>query len=76
MSDRIQEEIDVWQKRSDAIKADLEKFVFELSTVAQVVLIMEIARIDAHIKDMTDELEDMKFDGIVSDYYKRDSRDT
>lgn len=76
MSDRIQEEIDVWQKRRDVIKADLEKFAVELSAAAQVVLIMEVARIDAHIKDMKDELEDMKFHSIVSDYYKRDSRDT
>ena len=76
MTDRIQEEIDAWRKRRDVINTDLEKFAVELSAVAQVVLIMEITRIDAHIKDMTDELEDMKFNSIISDYYKRDSRDT
>jgi hypothetical protein len=74
MTDRIQEEIDAWRKRRDVINTDLEKFAVELSAVAQVVLIMEIARIDAHIKDMKDELADMQWQSIVSDYHKNDER--
>ena len=72
MSDRIQEEIDVWQKRRDVIKADLEKFAVELSATSQVVLIKEIAIIDSHIKDMRDELADMQWQNIVSDFYNGD----
>lgn len=71
MIDRIQEEIDVWQKRRDVIKADLEKFAVELSATSQVVLMIEIARIDAHIKDMKDELADMQWQSIISDYHKK-----
>jgi hypothetical protein len=70
MTDRIKEEIDAWRKRRDVINTDLEKFAVELSAVAQVVLIMEITRIDAHIKDMKDELADMQWQSIISDYHK------
>jgi hypothetical protein len=75
MTDRIQEEIDIWQKRRDTIKDDLEKLAVELSAAAQVVLIKEIVIIDAHIKDMRDELADMQWQSIISDYHKGDSRD-
>lgn len=71
MIDRIQEEIDVWQKRRDVIKEDLNKFPAELSATSQVVLMIEIARIDAHIKDMKNELADMQWQSIISDYHKK-----
>jgi hypothetical protein len=71
MIDRIQEEIDVWQKRRDVIHSDLEKFAVELSATSQVALIKEVAIIDAHIKDMRDELADMQWQSIVSDYHKK-----
>lgn len=71
MIDRIQEEIDVWQKRRDVIKEDLNKFAVELSATSQVALLFEVARIDSHIKDMKDELADMQWQSIISDYHKK-----
>ena len=68
--DRIQQEIDVWQKRRDVIHEDLNKFAVELSATSQVALIFEMTRIDAHIKDMKDELAEMQWQSIVSDYHK------
>ena len=70
MTDRIQEELDVWQKRRDAIQEDLNTLAIELSATSQVALIKEIVIIDAHIKDMKDELSDMLWQEIVSDYHK------
>ena len=68
--DKIQEEIDVWQKRRDVIRNDLNTLAAELSATSQVALIKEIVVIDAHIKDMKDELADMQWQSIVSDYHK------
>lgn len=72
MTDRIQEELDRMRKRREVIHNDLKKFAVELSATSQVALIAEIARIDYHIKDMEDEIEDMTFKSIVSDYFKED----
>lgn len=74
MTDRIQEELIVMKKRREVIHNDLVKFAVELSATSQVALIAEIARIDSHIKDMEDELEDMKFKDIISDYFRDDQR--
>lgn len=73
MTDRIQEELDKMKKRREVIHNDLVKFAVELSATSQVALIAEIARIDFHIKDMEDEIEDMTFKSIVSDYFKDDN---
>ena len=62
------------KKRREVIHNDLKKFAVELSATSQVALIAEIARIDLHIKDMEDEIEDMTFKSIVSDYFKEDDR--
>lgn len=74
MSDRIQEELDKMRKRREVIHNDLQKFAVELSATSQVALIAEIARIDLHIKDMEDEIEDMTFKSIISDYFREDER--
>ena len=74
MNDRIQEELDKMRKRREVIHNDLQKLAVELSATSQVALIAEIARIDLHIKDMEDEIEDMTFKSIVSDYFKEDDR--
>lgn len=70
MTDRIQEELDKMKKRREVIHDDLVKFAVELSATSQVALIAELARIDMHIKDMQNELEDMTFRDIVSEYFK------
>lgn len=75
MTDRIQEELDKMRKRREVIHNDLVKFAVELSATSQVALIAELARIDVHIKDMEDELEDMRFKSIVSDYFRSDDDD-
>lgn len=72
MTDRIQEELDKMKKRREVIHNDLKKFAVELSATSQVALIAELARIDMHIKDMQNELEDMTFRDIVSEYFKED----
>lgn len=72
MTDRVQEELNKMRKRREVIHNDLVKFAVELSATSQVALIAELARIDVHIKDMEDELEDMTFKSIVSDYFKED----
>lgn len=72
MTNKIQEELDRMRKRREVIHNDLKKFAVELSATSQVALIAEIARIDCHIRDMEDEIEDMTFKSIVSDYFKED----
>lgn len=72
--DRIEEELQQMRKRRDVIKADIKKFALELSATSQVALIAEMARIELHIKDIEDELADMKFKSIVNDYFKEDGR--
>ena len=73
MTDRIQVELDRERKRVEVMKEDLNKFAVELSATSQVAIIAEIARTNFHIKDMEDELEDMTFKSIVSDYFKDDN---
>lgn len=70
MNDRIEEELMLMRKRREVIRNDLQKFAVELSATSQVALIAELARIEYHIKDMEDELDDMTFKSIVSDYFK------
>jgi archaellum component FlaC len=72
MSDRIEEELSMMRKRREVIRNDLQKFAVELSATSQVALIAELARIEYHIKDIENELEDMKFKSIVNDYFKED----
>ena len=72
MSDRVEEELSMMRKRRQVIRNDLQKFAVELSATSQVALIAELARIEYHIKDIEDELEDMKFKSIISDYFKED----
>lgn len=72
--DRIEEELQQMRKRRDVIKADIKRFALELSATSQVALIAEMARIEFHIKDIEDELADMKFKNIVNDYFKEDGR--
>ena len=72
MTDRIQEELDRERRRIEVMKEDLAKFAVELSATSQVAIIAEIARTNFHIKDMEQELEDMKFKSIVNDYFKED----
>lgn len=74
MTDRIQEELDKMRKRREVIHNDLKKFAVELSATSQVALIAELARIDNYIRDIEQELDDMKFKSIVNDYFKDDKR--
>ena len=72
MTDRIEEELNMMRKRREVIRNDLQKFAVELSATSQVALIAELARIEYHIKDIEQELDDMKFKSIVNDYFKED----
>lgn len=74
MTDRIQEELDKMRKRREVIHNDLKKFAVDLSATSQVALIAELARIDNYIRDIEQELDDMKFKSIVNDYFKDDKR--
>jgi archaellum component FlaC len=68
--DKIKEELEQYQERRKKIRNDLKKFAAELSAVSQVALIVELSRIDNHIRDIEKELNDMKFHNIVSDMFK------
>jgi hypothetical protein len=65
MGDKIEEEIEKMQSRRNAIRNDLKNYGANLSAVSQVVLIGEIASIDAHIKDMKSQLEDMGWQDFI-----------
>ena len=68
--DKIKEELEQYQERRKKIRNDLKKFAAELSAVSQVALIVELSRIDNHIRDIEKELNDMKFHNIVSNMFK------
>jgi len=57
--DRVEEELEKMHARRNAIWNDLRSHGLTLSAPSQVTLIGEIARIDMHIKDMKEQLEDM-----------------
>jgi 5'(3')-deoxyribonucleotidase len=70
MKNNLQEEIDAMKSKKDKISSDLEKFAVELSAASQVTLIARIVTLDALIKDKHDELAEIKWQEIVSDYHK------
>ena len=74
MTDKVEQELIEMRRRRDVIDRDLKKFAVELSATSQVALIAELARIDNHIRDIENELEDMKFKDIISDYFRDDQR--
>jgi len=63
--DKIEEELGKMQARRNAIWNDLSTHGHTLSAPAQVALIGEIASIDTHIREMTRELEDMKWQDFI-----------
>jgi len=52
--------------RRNAIWNDLKTHGSNLSAVSQVILIGEIASLDAHISEMNKELEDMEWNDFIS----------
>jgi hypothetical protein len=63
--DKIEEEIDKMLSRRNTIWNDLRSHGETLSAVSQVVLIGEIASIDAHVREMKQELEDMGWQEFI-----------
>lgn len=64
--DKINEQIEKILSRRNAIWNDLKAHSSTLTPVSQVILIGEIARLDAHISEMNKELEDMEWDDFIS----------
>ncbi len=64
--DKINEEIEKILSRRNAIWNDLKTQGSTLSVVSQVILIGEIASLDAHISEMNKELEDMEWNDFIS----------
>lgn len=70
MTDRLQQELNVLKGRRNAIKKDLHDLVVEMSATSQVVLMFELARIEANISEMQKELEDMAFEDFMREKWK------
>jgi hypothetical protein len=64
--DKIEEELSKLQARRNNIWNDLKNHSATMSAASQVVLIGEIAAIDANIKDMKDQLEDMGWHEFIN----------
>jgi chromosome condensin MukBEF ATPase and DNA-binding subunit MukB len=65
MADKIEEEIEKAQSRRNVIKNDLKEHGATLSAVSQVVLISEMASIDAVIQEMNKDLEEMGWQEFI-----------
>lgn len=70
--DKIEEELEKMQARRNAIWNDLRQQGAILSAATQVTLIGEIASIDAHIKDMKTQLEDMGWQDFITSIWNQE----
>lgn len=64
--DKIDEEIEKIISRRNAIWNDLKAHSSTLTPVSQVILIGEIASLDAHISEMNKELKDMEWSEFIN----------
>ncbi len=64
--DKINEEIEKILSRRNAIWNDLKAHSSTLTPVSQVILIGEIASLDAHISEMNKELKDMEWSEFIN----------
>lgn len=65
MSNRLEEELKVMMARRNAIKNDLNNLAVEMSATSQVVLIVEVARLDNDIRELKEEMETMAFEDFM-----------
>lgn len=65
MSDGLKDELDVLIARRRAIRKDLETLAVEMSATSQVILIVEVARLDNDIRELKEEMETMAFEDFM-----------
>ena len=70
--DKIEEELEKMQARRNAIWNDLKNCGATISAASQVVLIGEIAKIEVHIEDMKEQLEEMDWQNFMANLWNEE----